>query len=154
MGLRAKRRLQPPKVGMVGAEAVRGRTTLVIGPQSNPWMVLLWECSFRAALRPVQGRLNFAYCSGVSRKINPTPASLDLLLKLLLGFEPEGSTPEGEFTDPLRRAKVECARERGPEIRFKERHVPPLAKEEAHVDVVGGHGVRVPFCSPVDQSWN
>jgi hypothetical protein len=42
--LKAQRKKKAPTIpplGIVGAKAVRGRTTLVIDPQSNPWMVLL-----------------------------------------------------------------------------------------------------------------
>ena len=72
-------------------------------------------------------------------QVQAAPATLDLLLKRLPAFEcSQRSAPAGEFADFLRIAKIECARQGCLEIRFKEGHVPPLAKEEGHENTVAG----------------
>jgi hypothetical protein len=55
-----------------------------------------------------------------------TSASLDSLLKHLFGFErAERLAPTSQVTDLFGVGEIECARERGLEVGFKEEHVPP-----------------------------
>jgi hypothetical protein len=72
-------------------------------------------------------------------QVQAAPATLDLLLKRLPGFEcSKRSAPASELADPIRIGKIEPARQGCLEIRFKEGYVPALAKEEGHENTVAG----------------